>query len=104
MAIATVLASKPTFIFPELNRVSNARNSFEGSLRGTVHVSLINAEVAKTVTSLLRCCLLLKTFCRVVTFLVAVETSEMTQVLASHVGNVGGIDTGDWGGVFPGSF
>ena len=55
MAIVTVLASKPTFIFPELNRVSNARNSFEGSLRGTVHISLINAEVAKTVTSLLRC-------------------------------------------------
>ena len=34
--------------------LSNARISFQGSLRGTVHVSLITAEVAKTVTSLLR--------------------------------------------------
>ena len=33
----------------------DARNSFENSLRGTVHVSLFNAEVTKTVTSLLRC-------------------------------------------------
>ena len=57
MAIVTVLALKPTFIFPELNRVSNAKNLFQSSLRGTVHVNLINAEVAKTVASLLRRCL-----------------------------------------------
>ena len=35
-------------------------------------------------------------------FFVTVETGEMTQVLASHAGNVGGMDTGDWDGVFPG--
>ena len=29
MAIVTILALKPTFIFPELNRVLNARNSFQ---------------------------------------------------------------------------
>ena len=34
--------------------LSNTRNSFQGSLQGTVHVSLINTEVVKTVTSLLR--------------------------------------------------
>ena len=45
----------------------------------------------------------LGTFCRVIAFLVAVETSEMTQVLVSYTGNVGGIDTGGWGGVFLGS-
>ena len=45
----------------------------------------------------------LGTFCRVVTFLVAVETSDMTQVLVSHAGKVGGIDTGGWSGVFLGS-
>ena len=32
-----------------------SQNSFESSLRGTVYISLINAEVTKTVTSLLRC-------------------------------------------------
>ena len=47
--------SKPTFIFPELNQISNTRNLFQGSLWGIVHISLINEEVAKTVTSLLRC-------------------------------------------------
>ena len=50
---------KPIFIFPELNRVSNVKNSFKGSLWGTVHISLINADIAKTVTSLLRRCLFL---------------------------------------------
>ena len=44
----------------------------------------------------------LKILCRVMTFLVTVETSDMTQVLASRAGNVGGIDTGIWGGVFLG--
>ena len=44
----------------------------------------------------------LETLCRVVTFFVTVETSDMTQVLASRAGNVGGMDTGVWGGVFPG--
>ena len=53
------------------------------------------AEVVETVASLLhRCPSLARDICRVVIFLVAVETSEMTQVLASHAGNVGGIDTG----------
>ena len=33
----------------------DAWNSFESSLWGTVHISLINAEVTMTVTSLLRC-------------------------------------------------
>ena len=80
MAIVTVLASKPTFIFPESNRVSTARNSFESS------------------TSRLRRCPFLArdTLLRSVT----VETGEATQVLASRAGNVGGIDTGGWGGVF----
>ena len=32
------------------------------------------------------------------TFLVAVETDDMTQVIASRAGNVGGIDLGSWGG------
>ena len=32
------------------------------------------------------------------TFLVTVEASDMTQVLASRAGNVGGMDTGGWGG------
>ena len=32
----------------------DARDLFKSSLQGTVHVSLINAEVTKTVTSLLR--------------------------------------------------
>ena len=45
----------------------------------------------------------LETFYCIVTFWVAVETSEMTQVLASHAGNVGSIDTDGWGGVFPSS-
>ena len=34
--------------------VPDARNSFKSCLRGTVYVSLFNAEVIKTVTSLLR--------------------------------------------------
>ena len=38
--------------------------------------------------------------CRIMTFLVTVETSDMTQVLASRTGNVGGMDTGVWDGVF----
>ena len=32
------------------------------------------------------------------TLLVTVETGNMTQVLASRAGNVGGIDLGGWGG------
>ena len=51
--------SKPIFIIPKLNRVSSARKLFESSLRGTVYISLINAEVAKTITSLLCCCFFL---------------------------------------------
>ena len=43
----------------------------------------------------------LETLCHVVTFLVTVETSDINQILASRTGNVGGIDTGVWGGVFP---
>ena len=31
-----------------------------------------------------------------------VEISDMTQILASHAGNVGGIDTGGLNRVFPG--
>ena len=59
------------------------------------------AEVVETVTSLLRRCLsLAQDICHVVTFLVAIETSEITQILASHTGNVGGINIGGWGRVF----
>ena len=32
------------------------------------------------------------------TFLVIVETGNMTQVLASRAGNIRGIDVGGWGG------
>ena len=43
----------------------------------------------------------LGTLCHVATILIAVEAGNMTQVLASRAGNVGGMDTGGWGGVFP---
>ena len=60
------------------------------------------AEVVKSIAGLLRRCLsLAQDICRIVTFLIAIETSEMTQVLASHTGNHEGIHTGGWGGVFP---
>ena len=86
MAIVTVLASKPTFIFPELNRVSNTRNAFQGS-----------KELQSSKWRSSRRPSWLGTLCRVVTLLVTVETSDMTQVLASRAGNVGGIDIGGWG-------
>ena len=35
--------------------MSDARNSFESSIRGTIYINLFNAEVTKAVTSLLRC-------------------------------------------------
>ena len=41
--------------------------------------------------------------CRIMTLFVTVETGEMVQVLASRTGYVRGMDTDDWGGVFPGS-
>ena len=44
----------------------------------------------------------LETLCHVVIFLVTVETSDMAQVFASRAGNVGGMDTSVWVGVFPG--
>ena len=44
----------------------------------------------------------LETLCRIVTFLIIVETSDMIQVLASRTANVGGMDTGVWDEVFPG--
>ena len=60
------------------------------------------AEVVKTIASFL-CCYssLARDICYVVTFLIAVETSEMTQVFTSHIRNVGDIDTSGWGEVFP---
>ena len=59
MAIVTVLAIETDMAIVTALAIEtdiHARNSFQGSLRGTVHVSFINAEVAKTVTSLLRRC------------------------------------------------
>ena len=44
----------------------------------------------------------LNILCCVVTFLITIETSDMIQVLASRASNVKSIDTGVWGGVFPG--
>ena len=38
------------------------------------------------------------------TLFVTVETGEMVQVLASHTGYVGDMDTNGWGGVFPSLF
>ena len=92
--------STPTFIFPELNRVSNARNLFKDSLQGTVHISLINARLSPVLCVIIFPCL--RTLCHVLTFHVIVETSDMAQVLASRVGNVCGIDMGGWGRIFPG--
>ena len=45
----------------------------------------------------------LGTLYRIVTLLATVETGEMAQILASYTGYVGGMDTGGWGEVFPGS-
>ena len=38
------------------------------------------------------------------TVLVIVETGEMAQILVSHTGYIGGIDTDGWGGIFPNLF
>ena len=65
-----------------------------------IHLSGIEPGIdcKELVTSLLRRCLFLArdTLCSV-----TVETGEATQVLASCASNVGCIDTGGWGGVFP---
>lgn len=45
---------KPTFIFSEPNWISNTKNLFQNSLRGTIHISFMNKKVPKTVSSLLR--------------------------------------------------
>ena len=83
MAIVTDMASSRSFrtrtryqIEETYSRV--ARNSFQGSLRDTVHVSLINAEVAKTVTNLLRrrCPSLARSLCCIMTLLVTVKEGD----------------------------
>ena len=38
------------------------------------------------------------------TLLAPDETGEMAQILASHTGYVGGMDTDSWGGFFPSLF
>lgn len=43
-----------------------------------------------------------RTFYYIVTFLIIIEISNMTQVFASYASNVGGIDTSSWVGVFLG--
>ena len=45
----------------------------------------------------------LEWFCRIVTVFITVETSEVTQILASRTIYVGRIETNGWGGVFPNS-
>ena len=40
--------------------------------------------------------------CHAVTFFISIETSDMTQVSLRCAANVGGINTGGWGGAFPG--
>ena len=71
------------------------------SLETDIHLSGIEPgiECKELVASLLRCCPFLAqdTLSRSI----IIETGEATQVLASRAGNVGGMDTGGWGGVFP---
>ena len=66
-----------------------------------IHLSGIELGIdcKKLVTSLLRHCLFLAR--DTLSHNVTVERNEATQVLASCTGNVGGMDIGDWGGVFP---
>ena len=44
------------------------------------------------------------TLCHIITVLVIIKTSDMTQVFPSRASNIAGIDTGSWDEVFPGFF
>ena len=58
-------------------------------------MSLISIEVAKLslvlYVAVFSC---LKTLCQLVTFLITVKTGDITQVFASHTGNIGSMETG----------
>ena len=54
IAIMTVMAIQTIIYLFGIEPGIECKELVLGSFRGTVHVSLINAEVAKTVTSLLR--------------------------------------------------
>ena len=84
-------------IFSDSNRVSNKKIAFQGSkeLQSSKYRS------SRLLLVLGGFSLGLETVPWVVSFLVTVETDDMTQVLASptgNAGNVGGIDIGGWGG------
>ena len=83
MAIVTDMASSQSFrtrtgyqIEETYSRI--ARNLFQDKLRDTVYVSLINAEVAKTVTNILwRCYLsLARSLCCIMTLFVTVKEGD----------------------------
>ena len=87
MAIMTALAIETNTHFSRIAPGINARNSFQCNLQSIVFCIAVLPW--------------LKTSCCVMIFLVTVETSNMTLVLASCTSNVGGIDNGGWDGVFP---
>ena len=62
---------------------------------------VIDAEVAKLPLVFWGFSFRLGILSCVVTILVAVETGDMTQVIASSTGSVGRVDTGGWVGVLP---
>ena len=83
---------KPMLIFPELNQVSNARNLFKSSPGApSTLVSSTWRLPRLSLVFYIIVFLWLGTLCRVVTILVAVETSDKTQVFARRAGNVGGL-------------